>query len=123
MLQTHPQTLTILKPPPHHLEDVLTPLDHAVILVSLLPLHQLGLDPVGEAQDCPIDEKGGDLGQCSRKRLLQEAVRKNFCFSPVIPVNFVFLLINSTNNMPKYSFMDPSLDVRIRVWSVLPKGA
>jgi hypothetical protein len=56
MLQTHPQTLVILKLPQDRLEDVLTPLVHAV-----LPLHQLGIDPVRKAMGCPVDEKGGDL--------------------------------------------------------------
>jgi hypothetical protein len=51
----------ILKLPPHRLEDVLTPLDCALLLASLLPLHQLGLDPVGEAQDCP-DENSRTTG-------------------------------------------------------------
>ncbi len=67
MLRTHPQTLMILKLPPDRLEDVLTPLDHAVLLVSLLSLHQLGLDHVGEAQDCLVDEKGGDLDAMQQK--------------------------------------------------------
>jgi hypothetical protein len=67
MLRTHPQTLTILKLLPECLEDVLTPLDHAMLLVSLPPLHQLGLEPVREAQDCPVDEKAGDLEAIQQK--------------------------------------------------------
>jgi hypothetical protein len=45
----------------------MTPLDPAVLLVSPLPLHQLGLDPVGVTQDSPVDEKGGDLEAMQQK--------------------------------------------------------
>jgi len=38
-----------------------------MLFVSPLPLHQLGLGPVGATQDCPVDKKGGDLEAMQQK--------------------------------------------------------